>query len=170
MIHKIGAIHQIELPLPDTTYKFTTDGIYPIAKPESSAHPSMLTLYHHSFLRHLPHSSSSSSSSLPSLLPPNSIKRFGVVRASMDEPAAPSPVMEFPHLPPSHRDLMVDLLSTIETQLGTYLLPSAVPSDVLSFRGQGGASQGALDIRSGSQDSSVRLPSCYYCYHFIPKQ
>ncbi|XP_073117485.1 red chlorophyll catabolite reductase-like [Elaeis guineensis] len=123
----------------------------------------MLALSHHPFLRHLP--PSSASSSLPSLPPPHCIKRFSVVRASMDQPAAASPVMGFPHLPPSHRDLMVDLLSTIEARLGPHLLPSAVPSNVLSFQGQGGASQGALDIRSGGQDSSVDfiLESWLHC-------
>lgn len=122
----------------------------------------MLALSHHSFLCHLP----PSFSSLPSFRPPpNFIKKSSVVRASMDQPAAVSPVMEFPHLPPSHRDLMVDLLSTIEAQLGPHLLPSVVPSDVLSFQGQDGASQGALDIRSGGQDSSVDfiLESWIHC-------
>lgn len=81
-------------------------------------------------------------------------RRPNRIRASMSGP--PSPVAEFPYLPPSHRDLMLDLRSAVEARLGPHLLPSAVPPDVLSFHSPSGASHGALDIRSGGRDSPVR--------------
>ncbi|ONK55313.1 uncharacterized protein A4U43_UnF5140 [Asparagus officinalis] len=100
------------------------------------------------------------------LHPPLSVKRTRTrTRASMDPTVSKPAVTGFPYLPPSHRDLMVDLLSSIEARLGPTLLPSRVPPDVLYFENQQGTSQGALDIRSGAQDSSVDfiLQSWLHC-------
>ncbi|XP_058097360.1 red chlorophyll catabolite reductase [Magnolia sinica] len=66
-----------------------------------------------------------------------------------------SSLLEFPHLSPSHRELMLDLISTVETRLGPHLLPSAVPPDVAYFQTDSGNSQGSLDIRSGRKDSKI---------------
>ncbi|KAL5714168.1 red chlorophyll catabolite reductase [Ranunculus cassubicifolius] len=63
--------------------------------------------------------------------------------------------MEFPYLSPPHRKLMVDLVSTMETRLGSHLLPSSLPQDVKYFENETASSQGTLHIRSGTQDSLV---------------
>lgn len=77
----------------------------------------------------------------------------------------PAVTAAFPYLPPAHRDLMEDLTSAIDARVGPTLLPSSVPADVLYFENQAGTSQGALDIRSGAQDSSVDfiLESWLHC-------
>ncbi|WOL12888.1 hypothetical protein Cni_G21656 [Canna indica] len=78
---------------------------------------------------------------------------------------SPPPVREYPYLLPSLRNLMTDLLSTVEARLGSHLLTSAVPSDVLSFQNPSGTSAGAIDIRSGSPDSPIYfiLESWLHC-------
>ncbi|XP_042378901.1 red chlorophyll catabolite reductase-like isoform X2 [Zingiber officinale] len=85
------------------------------------------------------------------------------VHASMTSP--PPPVAEFPYLPPAQRDLMVEVLSMVETGLGPQLLPSTVPSDVLSYQNPSGSAHGALDIRYGGRDSTVDfiLESWLHC-------
>ncbi|KAG6511685.1 red chlorophyll catabolite reductase-like isoform X1 [Zingiber officinale] len=85
------------------------------------------------------------------------------VHASMNSP--PPPVAEFPYLPPAQRDLMVEVLSIVETGLGPQLLPSTVPSDVLSYQNPSGSAHGALDIRYGGRDSTVDfiLESWLHC-------
>ncbi|KAJ0968678.1 hypothetical protein J5N97_021555 [Dioscorea zingiberensis] len=77
----------------------------------------------------------------------------------------PSPVLEFPYLPAPHRELMVSLLSTLDARLGSHLLPSSVPADVLSFHNDSATSFGSLDIRSGGHDSPVDfiLESWLHC-------
>ncbi|KAJ6842903.1 red chlorophyll catabolite reductase [Iris pallida] len=115
----------------------------------------MITLSHHSSLHH---------HNLPLqnfFRPPSSSKRSNARAAA----AASSSMQSFPHLQPSHRDLMSDLLSAVEARLGPTLLPSSVPPDVLSFTNQQGTSQGALDIRSGAPDSPVDfiLQSWLHC-------
>ena len=66
-----------------------------------------------------------------------------------------SKLMEFPHLTASHRDLMVDLIETVENGLGDHLLPSTVPTDVEYYENQNGTSQGTLLIRSALPSSPV---------------
>ncbi|KAG6516175.1 red chlorophyll catabolite reductase-like [Zingiber officinale] len=85
------------------------------------------------------------------------------VRASMSSP--PPPVVEFPYLLPAQRELMVEVLSIVETGLGPQLLPSTVPSDVLSFQNPSGSAHGAIDIRHGGRDSTVDfiLESWLHC-------
>ncbi|XP_039126716.1 red chlorophyll catabolite reductase-like [Dioscorea cayenensis subsp. rotundata] len=109
----------------------------------------MLVLSHQAFL-HPP-----KPSSLPRIKP----------RASMSRSRSPSPVLDFPYLPPPHRDLMLSLLSTVHSRLASHLLPSSVPSDVLSFHNDASTSFGALDIRSGAHDSPVDfiLESWLHC-------
>ncbi|KAF5194683.1 red chlorophyll catabolite reductase [Thalictrum thalictroides] len=63
--------------------------------------------------------------------------------------------IDLPYLPTPQRNLMVDLVSKMETSLGSQLLPSSLPLDVQYFENESGSSQGALDIRSGTQDSTV---------------
>lgn len=66
-----------------------------------------------------------------------------------------SKLMEFPHLTASHRDLMVDLIETVENGLGDHLLPSTVPTDVEYYENQNGTSQGTLLIRSALPSSPI---------------
>ncbi|KAH7520171.1 hypothetical protein FEM48_Zijuj08G0116100 [Ziziphus jujuba var. spinosa] len=66
-----------------------------------------------------------------------------------------SPIMEFPYVSPPHRDLMVDLLSTVETRLDSQLLPSTLPPDVQSFQNQSGTAHGSFHIRSGHDSSPI---------------
>nr|DAD42584.1 TPA_asm: hypothetical protein HUJ06_000814 [Nelumbo nucifera] len=63
--------------------------------------------------------------------------------------------MEFPHLSAPHRDLMIELVSTMETRLGSQLLPDPLPLDVQCYQNAAGTSQGALHIRPGDDTSSV---------------
>ncbi|OVA15905.1 Red chlorophyll catabolite reductase [Macleaya cordata] len=63
--------------------------------------------------------------------------------------------LEFPHLSTSHRNLMLDLVSTMETTLSSHLLPSSLPPDIQYFQNQSATSQGSLHIRSGNENSLV---------------
>ncbi|XP_078444710.1 accelerated cell death 2 (ACD2) [Wolffia australiana] len=64
---------------------------------------------------------------------------------------------DFPYLSPANRNLMLDLVSTIESSLGAQLLPSAVPDDVRSFQNAAGNCRGSTDIRHGVDGSKVDL-------------
>lgn len=65
--------------------------------------------------------------------------------------------MEFPHLLASHRDLMVGLVSVVDTRLSSHLLPSSVsvPPDVEYYESPTGASQGTLCINRGFDSSPI---------------
>ncbi|KAK9135993.1 hypothetical protein Syun_015323 [Stephania yunnanensis] len=62
---------------------------------------------------------------------------------------------DFPHLSAAHRDLMVHLVSTVETRLSSHLLPSSLPPDVEYYQNETASSQGTLHIRSAHPDSPV---------------
>ncbi|XP_020104255.1 red chlorophyll catabolite reductase [Ananas comosus] len=113
----------------------------------------------------LPPPSTTISLSLSSLSPPpppTNRGRTTTVRSSMEDRRR-SRVSLFPPLP--HRDLMLDVISAVDSRLSPHLLPSSVPSDVLSFRNPTGSSLGSLDIRRGSPASSVdfMLESWLHC-------
>lgn len=55
----------------------------------------------------------------------------------------------------SQRELMLDLVSTLETRLGSSLLPCSLPPDVQYYRNQNGTAEGSLYIRSGVPSSPV---------------
>nr|AUY61991.1 red chlorophyll catabolite reductase-like [Cymbidium sinense] len=82
------------------------------------------------------------------------------VRASMERSGP-----DFPHLPPAHRALMLNLLATVDDRLGSELLPSDVSPDVLRFQNPQGSAHGSVDIRAGSQTSPVDfvLQSWLHC-------
>ncbi|PIA56465.1 hypothetical protein AQUCO_00700654v1, partial [Aquilegia coerulea] len=75
--------------------------------------------------------------------------------SSMDSHNIRSGFMDFPYLSTPQKNLMVNLVSKIEARLGSQLLPSSLPQDVQYFENESGSSQGTLDIRSGTQDSTV---------------
>lgn len=63
--------------------------------------------------------------------------------------------MEFPYVSAPHRDLMVELVSTVENRLDPYLLPCKLPPDVQYYENQSGTAHAALQVRSGIQSSQV---------------
>ncbi|KAK6924063.1 Red chlorophyll catabolite reductase [Dillenia turbinata] len=65
--------------------------------------------------------------------------------------------MEFPYVSGPHRDLMVDLVSTVETRLGSQLRPCTLPQDVQFYQNQTGSAQASLQIRSGDKSSPKKL-------------
>ncbi|KAH7510667.1 hypothetical protein FEM48_ZijujUnG0101800 [Ziziphus jujuba var. spinosa] len=74
-------------------------------------------------------------------LPPSRTSRLSRPRISASSTS--SPIMEFPYVSPPHRNLMVDLLSTVETRLDSHLLPSSLPPDVQSFQNRSGTAHGS---------------------------
>lgn len=72
---------------------------------------------------------------------------------------------DFPYLPPAHRALILNLLATVDDRLGSALLPSAVPPDVIRFQNPQDSAHGSVDIRTGSQTSTVDfvLQSWLHC-------
>ncbi|KAM7507102.1 hypothetical protein LguiA_017555 [Lonicera macranthoides] len=63
--------------------------------------------------------------------------------------------MEFPYVSAPHRDLMVELVSTVENRLDPYLLPCKLPPDVQYYENQSGTAHAALQVRSGIQSSQI---------------
>ncbi|KAG9152653.1 hypothetical protein Leryth_027062 [Lithospermum erythrorhizon] len=63
--------------------------------------------------------------------------------------------MDFPFVSPPHKQLMVDLISSVETSLGSSLLPCSLPPDVQHFESPNGDAQGSLYVRSGDESSLV---------------
>ncbi|KAH0459902.1 hypothetical protein IEQ34_010565 [Dendrobium chrysotoxum] len=118
---------------------------------------SMLALTSHSFKLFSP-ILSSASHRFPSST--RSYPRPSSARASMERSGP-----DFPYLPPAHRALILNLLATVDDRLGSDLLPSAVPSDVLRFQNPQGSAHGSVDIRTGSQTSPVDfvLQSWLHC-------
>ncbi|KAD7479408.1 hypothetical protein E3N88_02544 [Mikania micrantha] len=63
--------------------------------------------------------------------------------------------MDFPYVSASHRDLMLDLVSTVETRLDSFLNPCGLPSDVQSYHNESETAHAALHLRSGVQSSQI---------------
>ncbi|WCJ31127.1 Red chlorophyll catabolite reductase chloroplastic [Euphorbia peplus] len=63
--------------------------------------------------------------------------------------------VEFPFVSAPHRDLMVDLVSSVENRLGSQLLQSTLPLDVQHCRNETDTAQASLHIRSGHHSSPV---------------
>jgi red chlorophyll catabolite reductase len=68
-----------------------------------------------------------------------------------------SRLMEFPHLIVPHKEVMVSLISKLETRLDSQLLPcsATVPPDVEYYQNLTGSSQGTLSIRRGIPSSPI---------------
>lgn len=63
--------------------------------------------------------------------------------------------MNFPYVSTSHKDLMVDLVSTVENRLDSFLNPCTLPPDIQSYQNDTGTAHAALHLRSGVQSSPV---------------
>ncbi|ESQ53381.1 hypothetical protein EUTSA_v10025731mg [Eutrema salsugineum] len=63
--------------------------------------------------------------------------------------------MEFPYVSATRRQLMVDLMSTVEDRLHSKLLPCSLPPDVRNFKNPNGSAEASLHIRSGEKSSPI---------------
>ncbi|KAL0726209.1 hypothetical protein Bca4012_022302 [Brassica carinata] len=63
--------------------------------------------------------------------------------------------MDFPYVSPTRRQLMVDLMSTLEDRLHSQLLPCTLPPDVRNFKNPNGSAEASLHIRSGEKSSPI---------------
>ncbi|KAJ1410817.1 Red chlorophyll catabolite reductase [Sesbania bispinosa] len=63
--------------------------------------------------------------------------------------------LEFPFVSGPHKNLMVDLFSTLENRLHSQLLPCSLPLDVQHYQTQTGTAQLSLHIRPGHTDSPI---------------
>ncbi|XP_075510572.1 red chlorophyll catabolite reductase [Primulina tabacum] len=63
--------------------------------------------------------------------------------------------MEFPYVSGPHRDLMVELVSSVENRVGSLLQPCTLPPGVQHFRNPTSTAQASLHIRSGVFSSQI---------------
>lgn len=63
--------------------------------------------------------------------------------------------MEFPHVSAPIRDLMLGLVSSVETHLGSSLLPCSLPPDVQYYQNPNGNAEGTVFVRSAIPSSPV---------------
>ncbi|XP_010432091.1 PREDICTED: red chlorophyll catabolite reductase, chloroplastic-like [Camelina sativa] len=63
--------------------------------------------------------------------------------------------MKFPYVSPTRRQLMVDLMSTLEDRLQSHLLPCSLPPDVRNFKNPNGSAEASIHIRSGDKSSPI---------------
>uniref|UniRef100_A0A2P2J534 Uncharacterized protein n=1 Tax=Rhizophora mucronata TaxID=61149 RepID=A0A2P2J534_RHIMU len=64
-------------------------------------------------------------------------------------------LLEFPFVSAPHRDMMVDLVSTVENRLGSQLLSCTLPPEAQHCQNETGTAQASLRIRSGQEPSLV---------------
>ncbi|KAL9158164.1 hypothetical protein ABFS82_08G049500 [Erythranthe guttata] len=84
--------------------------------------------------------------------------RFSRPSASMDSgDELRAKFMEFPYASAPQRDLMVELLSSVETHLGPSLHPCTLPSDVQHFGNPDGTAHASIHLRSGLPSSQVEF-------------
>ncbi|KAF7831261.1 red chlorophyll catabolite reductase, chloroplastic [Senna tora] len=112
----------------------------------------------HSPLSILSSSSSSSSSTFSS----SSSSRTPIISASSSFPMATTQdeagrrkFLDFPFVSAPHKNLMLDLVSTLENRFDSQLLPCTLPPDVQHYQSQSGTAQASLQIRSGQSNSPV---------------
>ncbi|XP_004490558.1 red chlorophyll catabolite reductase, chloroplastic [Cicer arietinum] len=100
------------------------------------------------------YSSSSSSSSSSSRLQLSS--SCSVSCSLMDtHKQGRSKFMEFPFVSGPHKNIMLDLISTLEDRFQSHLLPCSLPPDVQHYITNSGTSQVSLHIRPGNTDSPM---------------
>ncbi|CAN6680131.1 unnamed protein product [Malus baccata var. baccata] len=115
-----------------------------------------------------PHVLHSSAFPRPPPLPPSSSPRLSpsCIRASSASASSPmdphsqgskTKFIDFPYVSAPHKNLMVDLVSTLETRLGSQLLPCTLPPDVQYYQNESGTNHASLHIRSGLSSSPVDL-------------
>jgi len=98
--------------------------------------------------------SSSSSSSRFHLSTP----RSSVSCSIMDtQKQGRSKFLEFPFVSAPHKNLMLDLISTVEDRFESHLLPCSLPPDVQYYKSKNGTSQVSLHIRPSNTDSPVNF-------------
>ncbi|KAL2906242.1 Red chlorophyll catabolite reductase chloroplastic [Bienertia sinuspersici] len=104
---------------------------------------------------HFPNSLSSTSSPFLSLTFPT-CTRFSRVASSASQMDNQRPrFTEFSYASPPIKDLMVHLISTVESKMESMLLPCTLPQDVQYFENQSGTAHASLYIRSGTSSSPI---------------
>lgn len=63
--------------------------------------------------------------------------------------------MDFPYVSTPHKDVMVDLVSTLENRLDSFLNPCTLPLDVQSYQNETGTAHAAIHLRSGLHSSLI---------------
>uniref|UniRef100_A0A1J3H0H4 red chlorophyll catabolite reductase n=2 Tax=Noccaea caerulescens TaxID=107243 RepID=A0A1J3H0H4_NOCCA len=63
--------------------------------------------------------------------------------------------MEFPYVTATRKQLMVDLMSTLEDRLQSQLLPCNLPPEARSFKNPNGSAEASIHIRSGQKSSPI---------------
>ncbi|KAK1410266.1 hypothetical protein QVD17_36801 [Tagetes erecta] len=63
--------------------------------------------------------------------------------------------IDFPYVSTSHKHLMLDLVSTVQNRLNSFLNPCTLPPDVESYQNETGTAHAALHLQSGVQSSPV---------------
>ncbi|CAN8328231.1 unnamed protein product [Cochlearia groenlandica] len=61
----------------------------------------------------------------------------------------------FPHVSPTRRQLMVDLMSTVEDRLSSQLLPCSLSPEVRNFKNPNGSAEASFHHRSGVKSSPI---------------
>ncbi|XP_027331728.1 red chlorophyll catabolite reductase, chloroplastic [Abrus precatorius] len=63
--------------------------------------------------------------------------------------------LEFPFVSGAHKNLMVDLVSTLENRFNSQLLPCSLPPHIQHYQSQSGSAQASLHIRAGHTNSPI---------------
>ncbi|KAK4709891.1 hypothetical protein R3W88_004404 [Solanum pinnatisectum] len=82
-------------------------------------------------------------------------KRFSCSSSSTSMEHHESKFKEFPYASVPHRELMVELVSTMENRLGASLLPCTLPSHVQYFVNESTTAHASLYVRAGNSSSQV---------------
>lgn len=77
---------------------------------------------------------------------------------SMDSGALRKKFLEFPYVSAPHRNLMLELISSMETRIGDSLQPCTLPPDAQYFENPNGSAHASLHLRSGVSSSQVTYP------------
>lgn len=78
-----------------------------------------------------------------------------------------SKFLEFPFVSCSHKNVMIDIVSTVENRFESQLLPCSLPSDVQFFQSHTATSQASLHIRPGHQNSQVIISPSPHAFIFF---
>ncbi|CAK7337669.1 unnamed protein product [Dovyalis caffra] len=100
----------------------------------------------------------------------NPVRALSTTPFGMEQQMRGKKLMEFPHLLPPHKDLMVGLISALDKRLHGHFLPSSasVPPDAEYYQNQSGTSQGTLSINRGVDSSpSIRRTIPNEVFNFI---
>lgn len=92
------------------------------------------------------------------LLSPSCIRASSASASSPMDPhsqGSKTKFIDFPYVSAPHKNLMVDLVLTLETRLGSQLLPCTLPPDVQYYQNESGTNHASLHIRSGLSSAPV---------------